>query len=79
KRGYHELLAFSQNGQWTHDGIAIAAEYMFKGLLFHLSDKLIILGEGRFVSFLSFVRENIQHQYTIYELIARDMLGRPLH
>lgn len=32
KRGYHELLAFSQTGQWTHDGRAIAAEYMFKGL-----------------------------------------------
>ncbi|EAZ0768115.1 DUF4765 family protein, partial [Salmonella enterica] len=79
KRGYHELLAFSQTGQWTHDGRAIAAEYMFKGLLVHLSDKLIILGEGSFVSFLSFVRENIQHQYKIYELIARDMLVHPLH
>ncbi|ECW2403859.1 DUF4765 family protein, partial [Salmonella enterica] len=40
KRGYHELLAFSQTGQWTHDGRAIAAEYMFKGLLVHLSDRL---------------------------------------
>lgn len=50
KRGYHELLAFSQTGQWTHDGRVIAAEYMFKGLLVHLSDKLIILGEE--VSFL---------------------------
>lgn len=79
KRGYHELLAFSQTGQWTHDGRAIAAEYMFKGLLVHLSDKLIILGEGSFVSFLSFVRENIQHQYKIYELMARDMLVHPLH
>lgn len=79
KRGYHELLAFSQTGQWTHDGRAIAAEYMFKGLLVHLSDKLIILGEGSFVSFLSFVRENIQHQYKIYKLMARDMLVHPLH
>ncbi|EIQ5853027.1 DUF4765 family protein, partial [Salmonella enterica] len=79
KRGYHELLAFSQTGQWTHDGRVIAAEYMFKGLLVHLSDKLIILGEGSFVSFLSFVRENIQHQYKIYELMARDMLVHPLH
>ncbi|EME8536327.1 DUF4765 family protein [Salmonella enterica] len=79
KRGYHELLAFSQTGQWTHDGRAIAAEYMFKGLLVHLSDKLIILGEGSVVSFLSFVRENIQHQYKIYKLMARDMLVHPLH
>lgn len=79
KRGYHELLAFSQTGQWTHDGRAIAAEYMFKGLLVHLSDKLIILGEGSFVSFLSFVRENIQHQYKIYKLMARDMLVHPLY
>ncbi|HGB6571200.1 TPA: DUF4765 family protein, partial [Salmonella enterica subsp. enterica serovar Waycross] len=78
KRGYHELLAFSQTGQWTHDGRAIAAEYMFKGLLVHLSDRLIVLGEGSFVSFLSFVRENIQHQYKIYELMARDMLVHPL-
>ncbi|EKI6174642.1 DUF4765 family protein, partial [Salmonella enterica] len=36
KRGYHELLAFSQTGQWTHNGRTIAAEYMFKGLLVHL-------------------------------------------
>ncbi|EAA7092148.1 DUF4765 domain-containing protein, partial [Salmonella enterica subsp. enterica] len=79
KRGYHELLAFSQTGQWTHNGRTIAAEYMFKGLLVHLSDKLIILGERSFVSFLSFVRENIQHQYKIYELMARDMLVHPLH
>ncbi|HGB2785522.1 TPA: DUF4765 family protein, partial [Salmonella enterica subsp. enterica serovar Wangata] len=79
KRGYHELLAFSQTGQWTHNGRAIAAEYMFKGFLFHLSDKFIRLGEGSFVSFLSFVRENIQHQYKIYELMARDMLVHPLH
>lgn len=78
KRGYHELLAFSQTGQWTHDGRTIAAEYMFKGLLVHLSDRLIVLGEGSFVSFLSFVRENIQHQYKIYELMARDMLVHPL-
>ncbi|EEL1389563.1 DUF4765 family protein, partial [Salmonella enterica] len=78
KRGYHELLAFSQTGQWTHDGRVIAAEYMLKGLLVHLSDKLIILGEGSFISFLSFVRENIQHQYKIYELMARDMLVHPL-
>ncbi|MBA3111834.1 DUF4765 family protein [Salmonella enterica] len=79
KRGYHELLAFSQTGQWTHNGRTIAAEYMFKGLLVHLKGKLIILDDGSHVSFLSFVRENIQHQYKIYELIARDMLVHPLH
>ncbi|EAB9928873.1 DUF4765 family protein, partial [Salmonella enterica subsp. enterica] len=53
KRGYHELLAFSQTGQWTLDGRAIAAEYMLKGLLVHLSDRLIVLGEESLVSFLS--------------------------
>lgn len=79
KRGYHELLAFSQTGQWTHDGRAIAAEYMFKGLLVHLNDNLIILDDGSHVSFRSFVRENIQHQYKIYDLMARDMLVHPLH
>ncbi|EOH0856325.1 DUF4765 family protein [Salmonella enterica subsp. enterica serovar 50:k:e,n,x,z15] len=79
KRGYHELLAFSQTGQWTHNGRTIAAEYMFKGLLVHLKGKLIILDDGSHVSFLSFVRENIQHQYKIYELFARDMLVHPLH
>ncbi|HAK8090632.1 TPA: DUF4765 family protein [Salmonella enterica] len=79
KRGYHELLAFSQTGQWTLDGRAIAAEYMLKGLLVHLSDRLIVLGEESLVSFLSFVRENIQHQYKIYELMARDMLVHPLY
>ncbi|EJB1425740.1 DUF4765 family protein, partial [Salmonella enterica] len=66
KRGYHELLAFSQTGQWTHNGRTIAAEYMFKGLLVHLNEKLIILDDGSHVSFLSFLRENIQHQYKIY-------------
>lgn len=79
KRGYHELLAFSQTGQWTHNGRTIAAEYMFKGLLVHLTDNFIILDDGSHVSFLSFVRENIQHQYKIYELIARDMLVHPLY
>lgn len=79
KRGYHELLAFSQTGQWTHNGRTIAAEYMFKGLLVHLNNNLIILDDGSHVSFLSFVRENIQHQYKIYELFARDMLVHPLH
>ncbi|ECI3496986.1 DUF4765 domain-containing protein [Salmonella enterica subsp. salamae] len=79
KRGYHELLAFSQIGQWTHNGRTIAAEYMFKGLLVHLTDNFIILDDGSHVSFLSFVRENIQHQYKIYELIARDMLVHPLY
>lgn len=79
KRGYHELLAFSQTGQWTHNGRAIAAEYMFNGLLVHLNDNLIILDDGSHVSFRSFVRENIQHQYKIYELFARDMLVHPLH
>ncbi|EGN6908473.1 DUF4765 family protein, partial [Salmonella enterica] len=29
KRGYHELLVFSQTGQWTHGGRRLAAEYMF--------------------------------------------------
>lgn len=79
KRGYHELLAFSQTGQWTHNGRTIAAEYMFNGLLVHLNDNLIILDDGSHVSFRSFVRENIQHQYKIYELFARDMLVHPLH
>ncbi|EEJ7903755.1 DUF4765 family protein [Salmonella enterica] len=79
KRGYHELLAFSQTGQWTHNGRTIAAEYMFNGLLVHLKGNLIIRDDGSHVSFLSFVRENIQHQYKIYELIARDMLVHPLH
>lgn len=79
KRGYHELLAFSQTGQWTHNGRTIAAEYMFKGLLVHLTDNFIILDDGSHVSFLSFVRENIQHQYKIYELIAREMLVHPLY
>ncbi|EJF5606865.1 DUF4765 family protein [Salmonella enterica] len=79
KRGYHELLAFSQTGQWTHNGRAIAAEYMFNGLLVHLNEKLIILDDGSHVSFLSFLRENIQHQYKIYELFARDMLVHPLY
>lgn len=79
KRGYHELLAFSQTGQWTHNGRTIAAEYMFNGLLVHLTDNFIILDDGSHVSFLSFVRENIQHQYKIYELIARDMLVHPLY
>ncbi|EIJ8825723.1 DUF4765 family protein, partial [Salmonella enterica] len=79
KRGYHELLAFSQTGQWTHNGRTIAAEYMFKGLLVHLNEKLIILDDGSHVSFLSFLRENIQHQYKIYELFARDMLVHPLY
>ncbi len=31
-----------------------------KGLLVHLSDRLIVLSEGSFISVLSFV-ENIQH------------------
>ncbi|EDN2134379.1 DUF4765 domain-containing protein, partial [Salmonella enterica] len=79
KRGYHELLAFSQTGQWTHNGRTIAAEYMFNGLLVHLNEKLIILDDGSHVSFLSFLRENIQHQYKIYELFARDMLVHPLY
>lgn len=79
KRGYHELLAFSQTGQWTHNGRTIAAEYMFKGLLVHLSDNLIVLNDGSHVSFLSFVKENIPHQYKIYELMARDMLVHPLY
>ncbi|VDZ78782.1 secretion protein EspN [Salmonella bongori] len=54
---------FLKLGQWTHNGRTIAAEYMFKGLLVHLRDKLIILDDGSHVSFLSFVKENIQHQY----------------
>ncbi|EBR5386478.1 DUF4765 family protein, partial [Salmonella enterica] len=28
KRGYHELLVFSQTGQWTHGGRRLTAEYM---------------------------------------------------
>ncbi|EIX3940365.1 DUF4765 family protein, partial [Salmonella enterica] len=47
KRGYHELLVFSQTGQWTHGGRRLAAEYMFNGLIIHLNEIEIILDNGR--------------------------------
>ncbi|EGB4421521.1 DUF4765 family protein [Salmonella enterica] len=79
KRGYHELLVFSQTGQWTHGGRRLAAEYMFNGLIIHLNEIEIILDNGRKVSFEYFVKEHIEHQYKIYELFARDMLVHPLY
>ncbi|HAU3159751.1 TPA: DUF4765 family protein [Salmonella enterica subsp. houtenae] len=79
KRGYHELLVFSQTGQWTHGGRRLAAEYMFNGLIIHLNEIEIILDNGRKVSFEYFVKEHIEHQYKIYRLIARDMLVHPFY
>lgn len=79
KRGYHELLVFSQTGQWTHGGRRLAAEYMFNGLIIHLNDIEIILDNRRKVSFEYFVKEHIEHQYKIYRLIARDMLVHPFY
>ncbi|EJS8539893.1 DUF4765 family protein [Salmonella enterica] len=79
KRGYHELLVFSQTGQWTHGGRRLAAEYMFKGLIIHLNEIEILLNNGSKVSFEYFVKEHIEHQYKIYGLIARDMLVHPLY
>ncbi|EHF7570585.1 DUF4765 family protein [Salmonella enterica] len=79
KRGYHELLVFSQTGQWTHGGRRLAAEYMFNGLIIHLNEIEIILDNRRKVSFEYFVKEHIEHQYKIYRLIARDMLVHPFY
>ncbi|EIY8245887.1 DUF4765 family protein [Salmonella enterica] len=79
KRGYHELLVFSQTGQWTHGGRRLAAEYMFNCLIIHLNEIEIILDNGRKVSFEYFVKEHIEHQYKIYRLIARDMLVHPFY
>lgn len=79
KRGYHELLVFSQTGQWTYGGRRLAAEYMFNGLIIHLNEIEIILDNGRKVSFEYFVKEHIEHQYKIYRLIARDMLVHPFY
>ncbi|EBH3346104.1 DUF4765 family protein [Salmonella enterica] len=79
KRGYHELLVFSQTGQWTHGGRRLAAEYMFNGLIIHLNEIEIILDNGRKVSFEYFVKEHIEHQYKIYRLISRDMLVHPFY
>ncbi|EDH4583562.1 DUF4765 domain-containing protein [Salmonella enterica] len=79
KRGYHELLVFSQTGQWTHGGRRLTAEYMFNGLIIHLNEIEILINDGGKVSFEHFVREHIEHQYKIYELIARDMLVHPIY
>ncbi len=72
-------LRFLKLGSGRMMGELLPRIYVQRSLV-HLSDRLIVLRcEGSFISVLSFVRENIQHQYKIYELMARDMLVHPMH
>ncbi|HEB1083254.1 TPA: DUF4765 family protein [Escherichia albertii] len=76
-RGYHELLAFSQTGSWTRNGRNAARDYIVELIKNHFYKFEIKDSRENFIFFKDFIHARREHEYRIYEALARDIIVHP--
>ncbi|EHL7220499.1 DUF4765 family protein [Escherichia coli] len=76
-RGYHELLAFSQTGSWIRNGRNAARDYIVELIKNHFYKFEIKDSRENFIFFKDFIHARREHEYRIYEALARDIIVHP--
>ncbi|HFO8906468.1 TPA: DUF4765 family protein, partial [Escherichia coli] len=76
-RGYHELLAFHQTGSWIRNGRNAARDYIVELIKNHFYKFEIKNSRGYFIFFKDFIHARREHEYRIYEALARDIIVHP--
>lgn len=76
-RGYHELLAFSQTGSWIRNGRNAARDYIVELIKNHFYKFEIKDSRENFIFFKDFIHARREHEYRIYESLARDIIVHP--
>ncbi|QME16656.1 DUF4765 family protein [Escherichia coli] len=76
-RGYHELLAFRQTGSWIRNGRNAARDYIVELIKNHFYKFEIKDSRENFIFFKDFIHARREHEYRIYEALARDIIVHP--
>ncbi|EGL8307495.1 DUF4765 family protein, partial [Salmonella enterica] len=77
-KGADELIVFSQTGKWPENGRNLASEYMLKKIEDYIrKGAIIILHDESRVTFYQFIIDRLEHQYEMFEMLARDMVVHP--
>ncbi|END3829368.1 TPA: DUF4765 family protein, partial [Escherichia coli] len=77
-RGYHELLTFSQTGIWNRNGRGAARDYILELIKNHYYRFEIGSDNRKPIFFRDFIKNNREHEFNIYETLARDIIVHPL-